>query len=59
MYVILTTPNGWEGAQQNRMRQAAIKAGLVDQEGGRRVKFVTEAEVGSSIIRIARDSPGL
>ncbi|KAJ7186851.1 hypothetical protein C8R46DRAFT_280810 [Mycena filopes] len=44
MYVILTTPNGFEGAQQNRMRQAAIKAGLVDEEGGRRVKFVTEAE---------------
>ncbi|KAJ7764838.1 hypothetical protein B0H16DRAFT_1718048 [Mycena metata] len=44
MYVILTTPNGWEGSQQNRMRQAAIKAGLVDEEGGRRVKFVTEAE---------------
>jgi hypothetical protein len=45
MYVILTTPNGWEGGQQNRMRQAAIKAGLVDQNGGQRVKFVTEAEV--------------
>ncbi|KAJ7641484.1 hypothetical protein FB45DRAFT_358285 [Roridomyces roridus] len=44
MYVILTTPNGWEGSQQNRMRQAAIKAGLVDENGGRRVKFVTEAE---------------
>ncbi|KAJ7153014.1 hypothetical protein C8R46DRAFT_479992 [Mycena filopes] len=44
MYVILTTPNGFEGAQQNRMRKAAIKAGLVDEEGGRRVKFVTEAE---------------
>ncbi|KIM87809.1 hypothetical protein PILCRDRAFT_814525 [Piloderma croceum F 1598] len=44
MYVILTTPNGWEGRQQNRMRQAAIKAGLLDQNGGRRVKFVTEAE---------------
>lgn len=45
MYVILTTPNGWEGSQQNRMRQAAIKAGLVDAGGGQRVKFVTEAEV--------------
>jgi DNA-binding beta-propeller fold protein YncE len=45
MYVILTTPNGWEGSQQGRMRQAAINAGLVDQAGGRRVRFVTEAEV--------------
>ncbi|KAJ7302369.1 hypothetical protein DFH08DRAFT_74471 [Mycena albidolilacea] len=44
MYVILTTPNGWEGSQQSRMRQAAISAGLVDTDGGRRVKFVTEAE---------------
>lgn len=46
MYIILTTPNGWEGAQQNRMRQAAIKAGLVDANGGERVKFVTEADTG-------------
>ncbi|KAJ6558127.1 hypothetical protein B0H19DRAFT_129158 [Mycena capillaripes] len=44
MYVILTTPNGWEGSQQSRMRQAAIDAGLVDNAGGRRVRFVTEAE---------------
>ncbi|KAJ7747696.1 hypothetical protein DFH07DRAFT_776004 [Mycena maculata] len=44
MYIILMTPNGWEGSQQNRMRQAAIDAGLVDQAGSRRVKFVTEAE---------------
>ncbi|TFK51568.1 hypothetical protein OE88DRAFT_1801563 [Heliocybe sulcata] len=44
MYVILTTPNGWEGAQQNKMRSAAIKAGLVDADGARRIKFVTEAE---------------
>ncbi|EGO23006.1 hypothetical protein SERLADRAFT_371256 [Serpula lacrymans var. lacrymans S7.9] len=45
MYVVLTTPNGWEGGQQNKMRQAAITAGIVDAEGGRRVRFVTEAEV--------------
>jgi len=45
MYVILTTPNGWEGSQQHRMRQATINGGLVDERGGRRVKFVTEAEV--------------
>jgi hypothetical protein len=45
MSVILTTPNGWEGQQQQRMRSAAIKAGLVDKDGGRRVRFVSEAEV--------------
>ncbi|KZT20036.1 hypothetical protein NEOLEDRAFT_1182864 [Neolentinus lepideus HHB14362 ss-1] len=44
MYVILTTPNGWEGAQQNKTRAAAIKAELVDAQGARRIKFVTEAE---------------
>lgn len=51
MYIILTTPNGWEGVQQNRMRSAAIKAGLVDQDGGARIKFVTEAEVRTILHR--------
>ncbi|KAJ6491574.1 hypothetical protein DFH09DRAFT_1338454 [Mycena vulgaris] len=41
---ILCTPNGWEGSQQRKMRLAAIRGGLVDEAGGRRVKFVTEAE---------------
>jgi hypothetical protein len=45
MHVILTTPNGWEGAQQQRMRTAAHTARLVDRNGGKRVHFVTEAEV--------------
>ncbi|KDQ57914.1 hypothetical protein JAAARDRAFT_155555 [Jaapia argillacea MUCL 33604] len=44
MYVILTTPNRWEGSQQNKMRNAAISAGLVAADSGRRVRFVTEAE---------------
>ncbi|KAJ7153012.1 hypothetical protein C8R46DRAFT_1121030 [Mycena filopes] len=44
MYIILSHPNGWEGAQQRRMREAAIRAGLVDAAGGRRVRFVSEAE---------------
>jgi hypothetical protein len=46
MDVVLTTPNGWELAQQQRMRAAAETAGLVSGEGsGKRVRFVTEAEV--------------
>jgi hypothetical protein len=45
MAVVLTTPNGWEGAQQQTMRSAAVTAGLVDPEGVRRVRFVSEAEV--------------
>ncbi|EIN04434.1 hypothetical protein PUNSTDRAFT_108180 [Punctularia strigosozonata HHB-11173 SS5] len=42
--LVLTTPNGWEGRQQGRMRQAAINADLVDAGGSNRVRFVTEAE---------------
>jgi hypothetical protein len=46
MDVILTTPNGWELEQQQRLRTAAERAGLVSGEDcGRRVRFVTEAEV--------------
>jgi hypothetical protein len=48
MDVVLTTPNGWELEQQQRMRAAAERAGLVSGEGcGKRVRFVTEAEVRS------------
>jgi hypothetical protein len=45
MAVVLTTPNGWEGAQQQTMRSAAAKAGLVDTQGLHRIRFVSEAEV--------------
>jgi len=43
---VLTHPNGWEGAQQEQMRKAAILAGLIpDTVGGRaRIQFVTEGE---------------
>lgn len=43
---VLTHPNGWEGAQQEQMRKAAIIAGLVpDTDTGRsRIRFVTEGE---------------
>ncbi|KAI0310789.1 hypothetical protein OF83DRAFT_1069981 [Amylostereum chailletii] len=43
---VLSHPNGWEGAQQNAMRRAAVKAGLVpDTPSGReRVTFVSEGE---------------
>ena len=46
MVVILTTPNGWEGRHQNRMREAAIKAKLLVGDRVReRVRFVSEGEV--------------
>ncbi|KAH8110514.1 hypothetical protein DFH11DRAFT_1514361 [Phellopilus nigrolimitatus] len=43
---ILGHPNGWEGAQQNMMRQATILAGMIPNtpEGRSRVRFVTEGE---------------
>jgi hypothetical protein len=44
--LILSHPNGWEGAQQSKMRRAAIYGGLVPNtdEGKARVRFVTEGE---------------
>ena len=46
MEVVLSHPNGWEGLQQSKMRQAAVGAGIVpDTPAGRsRVHFVTEGE---------------
>ncbi|KAI8977711.1 hypothetical protein BD414DRAFT_538976 [Trametes punicea] len=43
---VLSHPNGWEGLQQGKMRQAALMAGLIpDTPGGHeRVHFVTEGE---------------
>ncbi|KAL0064092.1 hypothetical protein AAF712_008952 [Marasmius tenuissimus] len=42
---VLSHPNGWEGAQQAQMRQAAISAGLVSaDEADSRLQFVTEGE---------------
>lgn len=43
---VLSHPNGWEGLQQGKMRDAAIKAGLIPDTtaGHARVRFVTEGE---------------
>lgn len=43
---VLTHPNGWGGPQQNEMRQAAIRAGLIPNtpEAASNVTFVTEGE---------------
>ena len=43
---VLSHPNGWEGAQQEQMRRAAVLAGLVpdDEAGQARVSIVTEGE---------------
>ena len=43
---VLSHPNGWEGPQQTRMRNAAVHGGLVsDTDAGRaKIRFVTEGE---------------
>lgn len=43
---VLSHPNGWEGAQQGKMRQAAIHANLIQDTptGHAKVHFVTEGE---------------
>ncbi|KAG8894097.1 hypothetical protein FRB99_001522 [Tulasnella sp. 403] len=44
--VLFLHPNGWAGAQQSLMREAAISAGLVPDtsEGRERIQFLTEGE---------------
>ena len=43
---VLSHPNGWKGAQQHQMREAAVEAGLVadDDAGRKQISFVTEGE---------------
>ncbi|TFK50904.1 hypothetical protein OE88DRAFT_1735638 [Heliocybe sulcata] len=43
---VMGHPNGWGGFQQQNMRQAAVKAGLVPSmdAAGDRIQFVTEGE---------------
>jgi hypothetical protein len=53
--LVLTTPNGWELDQQQRMRAAAQKSELVvGDDSAQRVRFVTEAEVRPSFMLVAR-----
>lgn len=43
---VLSHPNGWEGAQQTKMRRAAVYGQLIPDtnEGKARIRFVTEGE---------------
>ncbi|KJA20622.1 hypothetical protein HYPSUDRAFT_88584 [Hypholoma sublateritium FD-334 SS-4] len=41
---VLAHPNGWGGAEQARMRDAAVRAGLVRANERERITFVTEGE---------------
>ena len=44
--IVLTHPNGWEGSQQGKLREAAVLAGLVPNttEGQARIHLVSEGE---------------
>lgn len=43
---VIAHPNGWEGAQQAKLRRSAVMGGLVPDtpDGRSRVSFVTEGE---------------
>jgi hypothetical protein len=44
---VISHPNGWGGFQQAQLRQALVKAGLVEaneEPGNSRVSFITEGE---------------
>jgi len=46
IYFIISHPNGWEGYQQQQMREAVVMAKFIPDtmEGHNRVSFVTEGE---------------
>ncbi|KAH9475157.1 Endoplasmic reticulum chaperone BiP [Psilocybe cubensis] len=44
MVLVLTTPNGWDGLQQHKMREASVKSGLIKPEKRNYVRFVSEGE---------------
>ncbi|KAJ7734374.1 hypothetical protein DFH07DRAFT_844923 [Mycena maculata] len=46
IHFVWAHPNGWEGKQQNQMRDAAVVAGLIPNSdaGHERLRFVTEGE---------------
>ena len=48
--LVLTHPNGWGGPQQAHLRNAAVKAGIVEDtsDGRSHVHFVTEGEASFS-----------
>ena len=48
--LVLTHPNGWKGPQQNQLRIAAVKAGIIRDTPAEhaRVHFVTEGEASFS-----------
>ena len=52
---VLTHPNGWGGAQQQEIRQAAVTAGLIPsgKEGHSRLQLLTEGEASLNFCMMA------
>jgi len=46
IHYVITHPNGWEGFQQQQLRDAAVMAGLVkgDEGNAPRITFLSEGE---------------
>ncbi|KAF9068301.1 hypothetical protein BDP27DRAFT_1448499 [Rhodocollybia butyracea] len=41
---VISHPNGWDGAEQHTLRQAALRASLISDVNSDRVSFITEGE---------------
>ncbi|KEP46266.1 putative heat shock 70 kDa protein 12A [Rhizoctonia solani 123E] len=51
LILVIAHPNGWGVQQQSRLRSAVVRSGFISQdESGKRVRFVTEAEASMHYI---------
>ncbi|KAF9528181.1 hypothetical protein CPB83DRAFT_767302 [Crepidotus variabilis] len=64
---VLSHPNGWEGKEQELMRNAAVKAGLIKNsaQGHEKLSFVTEGEaslhfaIENGVLTETKDGDGI
>ncbi|KAE9397380.1 hypothetical protein BT96DRAFT_995850 [Gymnopus androsaceus JB14] len=54
---VISHPNGWAGAEQQMLRQAAVQAGLIDNVHSEQIHFITEGE--ASLHFCLASMPGL
>jgi molecular chaperone DnaK (HSP70) len=57
MEFVICHPNGWEPAQQNTLRTAAVEANLVPKEHAEKICFLTEAEASVHYFLAQERSP--
>ncbi|EUC56804.1 heat shock 70 kDa protein 12A, putative [Rhizoctonia solani AG-3 Rhs1AP] len=51
LILVIAHPNGWGIQQQSRLRSAVVRSGFIsEEESGKRVRFVTEAEASMHYI---------